>query len=354
MAKTQTYYEILGVKPGAKHNDIGLAYNRLVRATKRDDYVPDLKYETKIKEAFEVLSDLDRRERYDRELASARLKPSFGAKGAVIAVVLIAALGGGIYYFTIYKPAAEAAKPLGKSPQEIAAATTPAVGRLQSIDMTGETREGGVAFVIDSDVMVASCHDINPQALLKVKVNDRVVPARISLTDEVLGLCKLRVEGVGGFPLAMSPAGARPGDIVYGTIVNAVGEVVLKEGRVKAVIPGQRGTTVDATLPPTPGGAPLVDVHGNVVAVATQAEGQDRHVIVPAAWTRAPVPTQKYNYGDSAPEDPKERDVPPELPRQPRAAPSMPNAPGSMSPERVEKLHKAFRPPPNIPPGQDP
>ena len=88
----QTLYEVLGVKPNAKHNDIGLAYNRLMRAAKREDAVPDLKYETRLREAFEVLSDLDRRERYDRELAAARLKPTFGAKGAVPATVIAAAM----------------------------------------------------------------------------------------------------------------------------------------------------------------------------------------------------------------------------------------------------------------------
>jgi hypothetical protein len=165
----------------------------------------------------------------------------------------------------------------------------------------------------------------------------------------------LRAEGVGGFPLSVSGAEARPGDIVYGTELNAVGEVVLKEGRVKAILPGAHGKTVDTTLPPKLGGAPLVDVYGRVVAVATQAEGQDRHVIVPAKWTEAPTPTPKYTYGDSAPDEPKEDKVPAELPRQPRQAPTLPpNAPGSMSPERVEKLHKAFRPPPNSPAGQDP
>ena len=37
-----------------------------------------------------------------------------------------------------------------------------------------------------------------------------------------------------------------------------------------------------------------------------------------------------------------------------KPAPAMPNAPGSLTPERVEKLHKAFRPPLNIPADQDP
>src|SRR3954451_23594603 len=132
-----SHYELLGVKPDAKHNDIHLAYNRKVRAAKRDDTVPDLKYETKLHEAFAVLSDLDQREAYDRRLAGARLKPSFGAKQGVLAAVVVAAVAGGIYYVTLKKPAEEAARAPGKSRQEIAAAATTAVGRLQSTDMTG-------------------------------------------------------------------------------------------------------------------------------------------------------------------------------------------------------------------------
>ena len=108
MARKPTHYETLGVKPDAKHNDIGLAYNRLVRARKRDDAPPDLKYETGLREAFEVLSDLDRREAYDRELAAARLKPAFGAKQGALAAVVVAAMAGAIYWFTVKKPAEEA------------------------------------------------------------------------------------------------------------------------------------------------------------------------------------------------------------------------------------------------------
>jgi len=354
MPQPQNYYEILGVKRNAKLNDIGLAYNRLMSAAKRDDVMPDLKYETRLREAFAVLSDLDRREQYDRQLAGARLKPAFGAKQGALAAVVVVAIAGAIFWFTVKKPADEAARPIGKSPQEIAAAATPAVGRLQATDMMGQTKDAGLAFAIEAGVMLASCQGIAPQAQLKVKVNERLVNARVSSTDEALGLCKLEVEGAGSWPIPVSSAAARAGETVYGAAMNAVGEVVLKQGRVKSVVAGERGIVVDSTLPPNPAGAPLLDVHGRVIAVATQAGGQDRHVAIPAAWTDAPRSAPAPAAASPVPATPDPGDAKAVPADAPRPAPSMPNAPGSFTPERVEKLNKAFRPPPNIPADRDP
>ncbi len=353
------YYELLGIEPGAKHTDIHLAFNRKMRAAKRDDTVPDLKYETKLQEAFGVLSDLDKREAYDRKLAAARLKPSFGAKGAAFAVVAIAAVAGGIYYYTLKKPAEEAARAPGKSKEEIVASATPAVGRLQSMDMGGKVKSAGLAFAIDSGVMVTSCEHITPNAQLTVNMNPRMVPARLVMTDEALGLCKLEVEGAGSWPLSVSSVQARPGDTVYGASVNAVGEVVLTEGRVKRVAKNAKGhTIVESTLPPEKAmdGAPLLDVYGRVVAVAAQASGTDRHVVLPTAWTDPPKPSASPPAQAAAPSPSEGQTLGPagNLPEGLKPAPSMPNAPGSFTPDRVDRLHKAFRPPPNIPADQDP
>ena len=355
-----TYYELLGVKPGAKHNDIHLAYNRKVRAARRDDAIPDLKYETKLHEAFAVLSDLDKRDAYDKQLAAARLKPSFGRKGAAIAAVFTAALGGGIYYYTLKKPADEAARQPGKSKEEIAAAATTAMGRLQAMDMGGQVKNAGVAFAIDSGVMVTSCEHIAPNMQLTVNMMPRMVPARLVMTDEALGLCKLEVDGAGSWPLSVSSAESRAGDVIYGTSVNAVGEVVLTEGRVKRVAVGERGNKlIESTIPAdkAPDGAPLLDIYGRVVAVATQSAGQDRHVVIPPAWTDPPKPAASSAAApasagaqpSSSPDGPAGN-----LPEGLKPAPPMPNGPGSFTPDRIDRLHKAFRPPPNIPADQDP
>ena len=356
--RNPTHYELLGVKPGAKHTDIHLAYNRKVRATKRDDTVPDLKYESKLHEAFAVLSDLDKRAAYDRELAGERLKPSFGAKGAVFAVVAIAALAGGIYYFTVHKPAAEAARAPGKSREEIVAAATTALGRLKAMDMAGKVTDAGLAFAIDAGVMVTSCEHIAPNAQLSVNMNPRLVPARLTMTDESLGLCKLEVEGAGSWPLAVNSAEVRAGDRVYATAVNAVGEVVLTEGRVKRIVNNERGNrVVEATIAAEKAvdGSPLLDVYGRVVAVATHSAGKDHHVMIPPAWTDPPKVSAPPPAAPAADAQAPEKAGPAgNLPEGVRPAPQMPNAPGSLTPDRIDRLHKAFRPPPKIPADQDP
>ena len=351
MKPAPTYYEILGVKPNAKHHDIGLVYNRQVSARRRESAPPDLKAETKLREAYEVLSDLDRRAAYDKQLAGARLKPAFGAKQGAFAVVAIALVAGGIYYYTIKRPADAVADVPGKPAAEIATAATSAVGRLHSIDVSGQSKAVGVAFAIDPGVMVASCHGIAPGAQLAVNLNPRMAPARVTMTDEALGLCRLAVEGAGSTPLSISGVEARAGDVVYATGVNAVGEVVLKEGRVKRVAPAARGKVIESTVPVSidATGAPLLDVHGRVVAVATHAGGESRHVMIPQAWTEGARSSSTPAAAAPAPAEPATAPVAATKP-----APTMPNAPGSLTPERVEKLHKAFRPPPNIPQDQDP
>lgn len=349
-----TLYAVLGVKPSARHHEIGLAYNRLVAARHREDAPPDRKADARLREAFEVLSDLDRRATYDKQLAAARLKPAFGAGQATLAAVVVVALAGTLYYFTIKRPADAAARVVGRTPAEIAAAATSAVGRLFATDMSGQSRPMGLAFAIEPGVMVASCDSVTPNSQLAVNLNSRQVPARVTMTDESLGLCKLEVDGAGTWPLSVSSAEARVGDVVYGASMNAVGEVVLKEGRVQRVVPAVRGKNIESTVPANPeaAGAPLLDVYGRVIAVATRTDGTQRHVVIPAGWTDAPRPTGAP--APSAPASAAPVAAPDAAAPAVQPAPAMPNAPGSFTPERAERLQKAFRPPPNIPADQDP
>ena len=122
MARTPTYYEVLGLKPNAKHTDVGLAYNRLSRALRKDDAVPDLKAETRLREAFEVLSDLDRRAEYDEKLRIARMKPAFGKNHAAFAALFLVAVGAGLFWYLkpqLMPDAVEGYQAPGKPFQEV-------------------------------------------------------------------------------------------------------------------------------------------------------------------------------------------------------------------------------------------
>ena len=105
--RNPTYYEILGIPSNAKHNDVGLAFNRKMRAIKREDVPPDLKAETVLKEAFEVLSDLDRREQYDAKLRADMLKPRMGKNHAAIAALFVVIVGAGLFWYLRPQLAAE-------------------------------------------------------------------------------------------------------------------------------------------------------------------------------------------------------------------------------------------------------
>lgn len=336
--RNPSYYETLGVKPGAKHTEIGLAYNRLMAARRRDSAPPDLKLETRLQEAFAVLSDLDRRAAYDEALRAARLKPAFGKTQGALAALFAAGVAAAAWWFVRPEPP----PPVGKPVQEIADGAFPAVGRLTSMDISGEARPVGLAFAVGEGVLVTSCQGLSPTAQLAVELARRKVPARIASTDEALGLCKLEAPGVGTWPLPVSGVAAKANDPVYALGLDATGGVRLAPGKVRRVARDGGRDLLDATVAPAAGsdGAPLLDVHGQVVAVAsTPPQGKGTWVALPAAWVEPPPPPPPR---PAAPEP--EAGAPPA-----EAAP--PPVPGGVdiSPERRERLEKAFRPPPTVP-----
>lgn len=83
MADKRDYYEVLGIQKGASDDEIKKAYRRMAK-----QYHPDLnpgnaEAEAKFKEcneAYEVLSDADKKARYDR-FGHAGVDPNYGAGG---------------------------------------------------------------------------------------------------------------------------------------------------------------------------------------------------------------------------------------------------------------------------------
>ena len=65
MAPTQNYYDILGVKKDASEDDIKRAFRRLARKHHPDAGGSEEKFK-EINEAYEVLSDAEKRQQYDQ------------------------------------------------------------------------------------------------------------------------------------------------------------------------------------------------------------------------------------------------------------------------------------------------
>ena len=84
MAEKRDYYEVLGVGKNANADEIKKAYRKAAMKYHPDRNPGDKTAEEKFKEAgeaYEVLSDADKRARYD-QYGFAGVDPNFGAGGA--------------------------------------------------------------------------------------------------------------------------------------------------------------------------------------------------------------------------------------------------------------------------------
>ena len=284
-----TLYEVLGVNRSAAAGEIVIAYRKL-RTQMSAGATADTPEASLVHEAYEVLSDPQRREAYDASLRDSRFLrpmrviaagPKWGLAGGAVALVLVGA------YFLL-RPSG---KPEASIPQEIVAAVAPAVGRVHSIDMQGRATALGHAFAIEQGVMVTSCQGFAANAQLVVSFGPRKAPAQLAGSDRSRNVCKLAVAGAGSWPLKLGAGDPKPGSKVYAASINSAGDAVSVEGKVIGLIAAQGGSAVELSIPVTPmmSGGPLLDAYGKVVGIIASPHpfGAGRNVALPVAWVAA-------------------------------------------------------------------
>lgn len=317
----KTLYDILGVPRDANSIDIGLAHER--RSSEFQRAVPqDPGAEALLHEAYEVLSDPERRAAYDASLVTAeeraaaarqpepdlviedepaaRKRLSWPAM-AIGAVVVLA-----ILYFALRpgrlpdpdakraEPAAEAPKPAPPpAPKALPAAeilkqASGSSGKLVSVEMSGRSVPVGMAVAIEPNAMITTCHGIQAGGKLVVVVGTETYAADLTNTDETLDLCRLSVAGMNAKPFAIATEEPRAGDRIIAIGMNASGQLAATEGTIRSLIPAPTGKVLEISVPvaPAASGGGVFDPYGRLVGVATtpHAYGANLHVALPASW----------------------------------------------------------------------
>jgi len=86
----KTYYEVLGVPSGAREDEIKKAYRKLAKETHPDLHPEDKAAEERFKQindAWEILSNAEKRKKYDQELSGISGKKNKKQSGAKTAPV---------------------------------------------------------------------------------------------------------------------------------------------------------------------------------------------------------------------------------------------------------------------------
>lgn len=331
--RSPTYYEVLGVSRHARREDIVRVHQRHRYEMQKATTPPDARRESLFQEAFDVLSDANQRHTYDRTLDRAeRRRRSY--RRALAGGAVAAALAAAWFGVDLLKSRSSGDRPI----EEIRGEASVAVLPLHRIEVSGRSQLVGLAVAIEEGLLVTSCEGLAAGPQLIVRIGRRTEPVSVTQVDPEAGLCALRADHAGSWPMKLGSSPPRPGEKVYAARLDRKGEIVLVEGKVKRVSTAPRYVETSFKPPEAAHGAPLLDRQGRVVGVAV-ASG--RHVPVPSTWlaeNRPPPPPPAREPAEAAPET-TEADLPP-LPRQRVEMPA----------ERRRAIEKAYGPPPpNIP-----
>lgn len=338
----KSLYATLGVDPKASDSEIQAAYARCLAAAAPDDKVRHMV----LKEALSVLGHTQRRAVYDASLleqaraqeaastASARRtsgasrvrtreQADTGSRTRIIwvsgAVFLLAVgwmlsrthkappkpvsaaqtqatssikvIGNGAQALVPVAPQAATVTPGGRAlkAEELFAQASASIVRINVANASDEGVALGSGVVIERGTVITNCHVAKAGARLKVKHQDTVYDATLTLADEQHDLCKLSVTGLNAPSANLGSVNA----VQVGQKVYAIGaphglDLTLSDGMVSSLRKFDEGTVIQTSAPVSPGssGGGLFNDQGQLIGIITfqMRSGQNLNFAVPADW----------------------------------------------------------------------
>ncbi|HEX7403434.1 MAG TPA: trypsin-like peptidase domain-containing protein, partial [Usitatibacter sp.] len=109
----------------------------------------------------------------------------------------------------------------------------------------------------------------------------------LTVTDEVLDLCRVSVPGLNARAIALAAADARAGDKIYVLGANAKGDLALTMGSVNRVQSAGEAKVLEISVPIAPAGSggAVFDAFGRLVGIATTTHsyGANLNIAIPAS-----------------------------------------------------------------------
>ncbi len=288
-APRESLYDALGVSPDARPIDIVRAYEQLVAEFRKDTTPPDPRREARIREAYNVLSDAQRRAEYDRLLQAPPPPPAFDRRkawvlGGIAAAIVVAA---GYFAFGRSRGAREARAQRGGDPGRPRAlpraACRASTSRERPRPRASPSRSRTGSWRPRARGSLPARRSWSRSARVRCPPGSRR-PTRRS------GCASSRSTAREAGPCPRAARSRSPGTRSTRRASASAGEVVLVEGKVKRVFAEAQARFVEAAVPVAAGmgGRPLLDLQGRVVAVATASQpgGDARHVAIPGGLGR--------------------------------------------------------------------
>ncbi len=324
----KTLYDLLGVAQDASPEQIAEAYEK-AKAALEQSKLPDPNQAIVLREAFQVLSNKQKRNVYDGGLAAKQAAISVhhveednaGRIKWIIATAVLVALAAWIVIkktahneppavlpptapiaAAVERPQTVADEPSRTqvhvaqnhlSAEELYARISPSVARVNVSDEQGNLIGIGSAVVVGRGEVITNCHVAKMGANLELNFRNEVVSASVITADEFYDLCLLRANGLSAPPVETADMSS----VHTGQAVFAIGapqglELTISEGIVSSMreVP-DAGVVIQTSAAISPGssGGGLFDNSGRLIGITTfqSRSGQNLNFAVPAEWIKS-------------------------------------------------------------------